>query len=65
MAERRSSSSKAVASGETVDIPRGFTTTDFTALRAYVQRIQPAIIARTYYDPDEDPHAATPGAMEP
>jgi hypothetical protein len=24
----------------------------------------PAVIARTYYDPDEDAHAATPGAME-
>jgi hypothetical protein len=22
------------------------------------------VIARTYYDPDEDLHAATPGAME-
>ncbi|WP_097191015.1 hypothetical protein [Caballeronia arationis] len=22
------------------------------------------MIARTYYDPDEDSHAATPGAME-
>ncbi|MDR5769664.1 phage integrase family protein [Caballeronia sp. LZ028] len=64
MAERRPRSEKTVASGETVDIPRGFTTKDFTALRAYMQRIQPAIIARTYYDPDEDPHAATPGAME-
>jgi hypothetical protein len=29
-----------------------------------VQRIAPAVIARTYYDPDEDAHAATPGAME-
>ncbi|WP_250481192.1 phage integrase family protein [Caballeronia sp. GAOx1] len=66
MAERRSSSSKAAPlnAGEAVDIPRAFTSKDFTALRAYVQRIQPAIIARTYYDPDEDPHAATPGAME-
>jgi hypothetical protein len=43
---------------------RGYTTKDFTALRAYVQRIAPAVIARTYYDPDEDAHAATPGAME-
>ena len=29
-----------------------------------MQRIAPAVIARTYYDPDDDPHAATPGAME-
>ncbi|AET95043.1 putative integrase (plasmid) [Burkholderia sp. YI23] len=70
MAERRASSGKATASGNAVTdvadiaIPRGFTTKDFTALRAYVQRIAPAIIARTYYDPDEDAHAATPGAME-
>ncbi|EKS72029.1 site-specific integrase [Caballeronia zhejiangensis] len=70
MAERRASSGKGTLSGNTVTdvadvaIPRGFTTKDFTALRAYVQRIAPAIIARTYYDPDEDPHAATPAAME-
>ncbi|WP_213233656.1 phage integrase family protein [Caballeronia sp. NK8] len=70
MAERRASSEKATASGQAstgvadVAFPRGFRTKDFTALRAYVQRIAPAIIARTYYDPDEDPHAATPGTME-
>ncbi|GJH13582.1 site-specific integrase [Caballeronia novacaledonica] len=70
MAERRSSSGKtppfgtAVTDVADIAIPRGFTTKDFTALRAYVQRIAPAIIARTYYDPDEDPHAATPAAME-
>lgn len=70
MAERRASSGKGTPSGNAVTdvadiaIPRGFTTKDFTALRAYVQRIAPAIIARTYYDPDEDPHAATPAAME-
>jgi hypothetical protein len=29
-----------------------------------VERIAPAVIARTYYDPDADPHAATPSAME-
>ncbi|WP_238218446.1 site-specific integrase [Caballeronia novacaledonica] len=70
MAERRTPSGKTTASGQAstgvadVAFPRGFTTKDFTALRAYVQRIPPAIIARTYYDPDEDPHAATPSAME-
>jgi integrase len=49
---------------ERLTVERGYTTKDFTALRAYVQRIPPAVIARTYYDPDEDLHAATPGAME-
>jgi integrase len=49
---------------ERLTIERGYTTKDFTALRAYVQRIAPAVIARTYYDPDADPHASTPGAME-
>ncbi|WP_250480030.1 MULTISPECIES: hypothetical protein [unclassified Caballeronia] len=39
-------------------------TKDFTALRAYVQRIPPAVFARTYYHPDDDRQAATPGAME-
>ncbi|WP_167528670.1 site-specific integrase [Paraburkholderia azotifigens] len=58
MAERPSGSAHPVA------LERGYTTKDFTALRAYVQRIPPAVIARTYYDPDDDPHAATPGVME-
>jgi len=49
---------------ERLTLERGYTSKDFTALRAYVQRIPPAVIARTYYDPDEDAHAATPGAME-
>ncbi|BAO92829.1 phage integrase family protein [Caballeronia cordobensis] len=49
---------------EQLTLERGYTAKDFTALRAWVQRIPPAVIARTYYDPDEDPHAATPGAME-
>jgi site-specific recombinase XerD len=49
---------------EKLTVERGYTTKDFTALRAYVQRIPPAVIARAYYDPDADPHAATPGAME-
>lgn len=49
---------------ERLTFERGYTTKDFTALRAYVQRIAPAVIARTYYDPDDDPHAVTPGAME-
>jgi integrase len=49
---------------ERLTLERGYTSKDFTALRAYVQRIPPAVIARTYYDPDDDAHAATPGAME-
>jgi hypothetical protein len=49
---------------EKLTVERGYTTKDFTALRAYVQRIPPAVIARTYYDPDDDVHAATPGAMK-
>ncbi|WP_309839736.1 hypothetical protein [Caballeronia sp. LZ065] len=49
---------------ESLALERRYTTKDFTALRAYVQRIPPAVIARTYYDPAEDAHAATPGAME-
>lgn len=31
---------------------------------AYVQRVAPAIIARTHYDGDEDSFASTPSAME-
>jgi hypothetical protein len=49
---------------EKLTLERGYTAKDFTALRAYVERIAPAVIARTYYDPDADPHAASPGAME-
>ncbi|WP_310390593.1 phage integrase family protein [Caballeronia sp. LP006] len=67
MAERKSTSKMSgspVAPVGSVAIERGFTTKDFTALRAFVQRIAPAIIARTYYDPDEDAHATTPAAME-
>lgn len=57
MPERRSPSGKAAASGEPgadIAIQRGVTTKDFTALRAYVQRIAPGIIARTYFDSDEE-----------
>ncbi|AMM18762.1 integrase (plasmid) [Burkholderia sp. PAMC 28687] len=47
--------------------PRTYTRTDYTALRAFVQHIAPAVIARRYYDPDDravSPQAATPNAME-
>jgi len=46
--------------------PRSYTRTDFAALRAFVQRIEPGVIARRYYDPDEPrhaPHAASAEAM--
>jgi integrase len=43
--------------------PRTYTRTDFTALRAFVQRIDAGVIARRYYDPDTTPHAATPETL--
>ncbi|CAE6862620.1 Tyrosine recombinase XerC [Paraburkholderia aspalathi] len=46
-----------------VPSPRTYTRADFTALRAFVQQIPPATIARLYYDPDVAPHAATPETM--
>jgi len=49
---------------ETLDLDRRHTAKDFTALRAFVQRIPAATIARSYYDVDEDPHAATPAQIE-
>ncbi|CAB3805181.1 hypothetical protein LMG28688_06134 [Paraburkholderia caffeinitolerans] len=49
---------------EALHLQRQFSSKDFAALRAFVQRLPPSTIARTYYDIDEDPHAATPGAME-
>ena len=49
---------------EVLTLAYGFTAKDLAAVRAYVQRVSPAIIARTYYDPDEDAHAATPVTME-
>ncbi|WP_250476029.1 phage integrase family protein [Caballeronia sp. GAFFF1] len=44
--------------------PRTYTRTDFTALRAFVQRLPAATIARLYYDPEHAPHAASADAME-
>lgn len=44
--------------------PRTYTRTDFTALRAYVQRIDAATIARRYFDPDSTLHAKTPETMD-
>ncbi|MBK5125682.1 tyrosine-type recombinase/integrase [Burkholderia sp. R-69980] len=48
----------------TVPPPRTYTRTDFTALRAFVQRVPAATIARLYYDPELAPQAASPEAME-
>jgi integrase len=48
----------------TQDGRRQYTSKDFAALRAFVQRIDPAVIARTYYSVDDDPQAATPSSME-
>jgi hypothetical protein len=36
---------------ETLTVERGYAIKDFTALRAYVQRIPPTVIARACYDP--------------
>jgi len=49
---------------EPIELVRAYTTKDFAAYRAYAQRLAPAVIARTYYDVDEDEHARTPAAME-
>jgi len=49
---------------EALTLTYGYTAKDLAAVRAYVQRVAPAIIARTYYDSDEDSFAATPSAME-
>lgn len=49
---------------EPLHLQRQFSSKDLAALRAFVQRLPPATIARTYYDPDDDQHAATPSAME-
>ncbi len=49
---------------EKLTLTYGYTAKDLAAVRAYVQRVAPAIIARTYYDVDEDSFAATPSAMD-
>ncbi len=49
---------------EILTLTYGYTAKDLAAVRAYVQRVAPATIARTYYDPDEDSFATTPSAME-
>jgi integrase len=49
---------------ENLTLTYGYTAKDLAAVRAYVQRVAPSIIARTYYDGDEDSFAATPSAMD-
>ena len=49
---------------ENLTLTYGYTAKDLAAVRAYVQRVAPAIIALTYYDVDEDSFAATPSAMD-
>ncbi|GGD89409.1 hypothetical protein [Caballeronia grimmiae] len=48
----------------TLPPPRTYTRTDFTAPRAFVQRLPAATIARLDYDPEHAPHAASADAME-
>ncbi|MFM0408821.1 phage integrase family protein [Paraburkholderia dipogonis] len=48
----------------TLPPPRSYTRTDFTALRAFVQRVPLPTIARLYFDPDTAPHAAGADALE-
>ncbi|CAE6959792.1 site-specific integrase [Paraburkholderia domus] len=48
----------------TLPPPRTYTRTDFTALRAFVQRVPAATIARLYYDSELAPQAASAEAME-
>ncbi|GAB5101189.1 phage integrase family protein [Caballeronia sp. HLA56] len=48
----------------TLPTPRTYTRTDFTALRAFVQRVPAATIARLYYDVERAPHAASPETTE-
>ncbi|MFM0562174.1 phage integrase family protein [Paraburkholderia sediminicola] len=48
----------------TLPPPRSYTRTDFTALRAFVQRVPLPTIARLYFDPDTAPHAASADTME-
>lgn len=49
---------------EELNVDRTYGRNDFAALRGYVQNIVPAVLARMYYDADEDVHASTPAAME-
>jgi hypothetical protein len=43
----------------TLPPPRSYTRTDFAALRAFVQRVPLATIARLYFDPERAPTRST------
>lgn len=49
---------------QTVAHARAYTRSDFTALRAFVQRVPASTIARLYFTEDEDGHEPTPGWVE-
>jgi len=49
---------------QAIALERRYTRTDFTALRAYVQRVPAATIARLYFTEDEEGREATPGWVE-
>ncbi|MFP3588494.1 site-specific integrase [Paraburkholderia sp. SIMBA_055] len=44
-----------------ITLTRAYSRTDFTALRAFVQRVPPATIARLYFSEDSDGNAPTAG----
>ncbi|MGF6915858.1 phage integrase family protein [Paraburkholderia sp. 40] len=44
-----------------ITLTRAYSRTDFTALRAFVQRVPPATIARLYFSEDRDGNAPTAG----
>lgn len=44
-----------------ITLSRAYSRTDFTALRAFVQRVPPATIARLYFSEDSDGNAPTAG----
>ncbi|MBB5510643.1 site-specific integrase [Paraburkholderia atlantica] len=49
---------------QTVSRQRAYTRNDFAALRAFVQRVPAATIARVYFSEDEDGNEPTPGWVE-
>ncbi len=49
---------------QTVNQARTYTRSDFTALRAFVQRVPAAMIARLYFTEDNDGREPTPGWVE-
>ncbi|MFB9127760.1 hypothetical protein ACFFYR_33075 [Paraburkholderia dipogonis] len=49
---------------QTLTNERAYSRTDFTALRAFVQRVPTATIARLYFTEDEDGHEPTAAWVE-